>query len=115
MMATVYTITPVEDPVYTIDETPDGIKTMTVKSGVSGLKYFAVKVAAPVKPHDGAEAVIFVHLRDGVQLSLNVTKADFDIVDTAMAGFNVLPCDIIKAYIVDELTNGEDFNPTILQ
>ncbi len=109
-----YTVTPVEDTAYTIDTTSDGISTMTVNSGVEGIKYFAVKVK-PVIPHDGMESVVFKHSKNDEQLSLNVTRADFDTVDAAQAGFNVLPSDIIKAYIVDELTNAKDWNPTILQ
>ena len=34
---------------------------------------------------------------------------------TAQAGFNVQAGDVIKVYIVDELTNAEDRNPVILQ
>lgn len=29
-----------------------------------------------------------------------------------MAGFNVLPGDVVKVYVVDDLTNAADFNPT---
>lgn len=110
----VYTITPVEDATtYQTSTTADGIKNMTVNSGVSGMKYFAVQVE-PVTAHDGLEAVVFVHSRNGVQDSLNVTKADFDTVHTAQAGFNVQAGDEIRAYIVDDLTNEVGFNPTIL-
>ncbi len=110
-----YTVTPLEDTaVYSTGATPEGIKIMTVNSGVSGIKYFAVRVL-PVTAHDGTESVVFTHLRKGAQLSLNVTHADFDTVHAAQAGFNVLPGDIVKACIVDQLTNAEDSNPTILQ
>jgi hypothetical protein len=110
----VYLLTPVEDAAYQIGATADGIKTMTVKPGVSGLKYFAVRVT-PQTPHEGREAVVFVHTRSGVQASLNATKADFDLVAEAQAGFNVQPGDVVKVYIVDDLTNALDFNPTLLQ
>ncbi len=110
----VYIITPMVDAAYQTGVTPDGIKTMTVNDSVSGMKYFGVQVA-PLNAHSGLEAVVFTHLRNGVQLSLNVTKADFDDVDTAWAGFNVQPGDLVKVYIVDDLTNGPDCNPTILQ
>ena len=110
----VYTITPVADTAYKNGVTADGINTMTVKTGVSGIKYFGVQVA-PVIAHNGLEAVVFVHLRKGVQLSLNVTKADFDVVNTAQAGFNVKSGDVVNAYIVDALSNDTSFNPTILQ
>ncbi|TEB16966.1 The GLUG motif protein [Pelotomaculum sp. FP] len=109
-----YTVTPVEDvSVYEVGET-GGIKTMTVKAGVIGLKYFGAQLT-PVTAHEGKEVVVFVHLRDGVQLSLNVTKADFDFVNMAQAGFNVAAGDIVKVFIVDNLTNNIDFNPTLLQ
>ncbi|MDH7574116.1 MAG: DUF1533 domain-containing protein, partial [Clostridia bacterium] len=100
----VYVAAPLEDAAYQIGATADGIKTMTVKPGVSGLKYFAVRVT-PQTPHEGREAVVFVHTRSGVQASLNATKADFDLVAEAQAGFNVQPGDVVKVYIVDDLTN----------
>ncbi len=109
-----YTILPVEDGLaYEVGET-GGIKTMTVKTGVSGLKYFGAHLT-PVTAHAGKEAVVFIHLRGGVQLSLNVTKADFDLVGEAQSGFNVQAGDVVKVFIVDELTNDVDHNPTLLQ
>ncbi len=111
----VYTVTPVEDATtYQTSATTDGIKTMTVNNGVSGMKYFVVQVD-PVTAHEGLEAVVFVHSRNGVQDSFNVTKADLDAVNTAQAGFNVQAGDEIKVYIVDDLTNEVGFSPTILQ
>lgn len=110
----VYTLTPTTDSAYTNGATPDGIKTMTVNSGINGLKYFVVSIS-PVKAHDGQETVVFVHLRNGLQLELNATKADLDMVNTAAAGFNVLEGDLIKVYVIDNLTNSVDFNPTIFQ
>jgi uncharacterized repeat protein (TIGR02543 family) len=109
-----YTVTPVEDAaVYEIGET-GGIKTMTVKTGVTGMKYFSVQVA-PVVAHEGQEAVVFVHLRDGVQLSINVTSADFDLVGWAQSGFDVQPGDTVRVYVVDDLTNAVGVNPVLLQ
>ncbi|TEB07055.1 hypothetical protein Psch_00596 [Pelotomaculum schinkii] len=109
-----YTVDPVADgSVYEVGET-GGIKTMTVKTGVSGLKYFGTQIA-PVIKHAGQEAVVFTHLRDGVQLSLNITKADFDLVAEAQSGFNVQAGDMVKVFIVDDLTNDVDHNPTLLQ
>ncbi len=110
----VYMVTPVADPAYQIESANDGIKAMSINSGVSGMKYFGVQVG-PVKAHAGVETVVFSHLRDGFQLGINATKADFDVVDTAQAGFNVQPGDMVKAYMVDDLTNAVDHNPTILQ
>ncbi len=103
-----------ENEAYTVGETADGIKTMTVNAGVSGLKYFTVGIE-PVVSHSGEETVVFTHLRNGTQLELNATRADFDQVGTAQAGFNVQAGDVIKVYIVDELSNAEDHNPVILQ
>ncbi|HBC92512.1 MAG TPA: hypothetical protein DCZ10_06300 [Pelotomaculum sp.] len=109
-----YTVAPVEDEaVYEVGET-GGIKIMTVKAGVSGLKYFGTQIA-PVVEHEGQEAVVFTHLRDGVQLSLNITKADFDLVDEAQSGFNIQAGDMVKVFIVDDLTNDIGFNPILLQ
>lgn len=110
----VYTVSPVIDSAYTEGATPDGINTLTVNNGIPGFKYFAVNIT-PVTSHSGDEAVVFTHLRNGTQISLNVTKADFDLVSTAQAGFNVKPGDVIKAYIVDDITNAVDVNPVILQ
>ncbi|MGI6631381.1 MAG: fibronectin type III domain-containing protein [Bacillota bacterium] len=110
----VYTIVPQTDLAYTVGITPDGINYMSVKPGTAGFKYFTCSIT-PVNPHHGLKTVVFVHLRDGVQLGLNATKADFDQVNTAQAGFNVKPGDIIKVYIVDELTNDTEVNPVILQ
>lgn len=87
---------------------------MTVKSGVSGFKYFSVSLS-PVVPHSGSEVVVFVHLRGGIQLAISAAKADFDTVDCAQAGFNVQPGDVVKVYIVDELTNDPDRNPIVFQ
>jgi DMSO/TMAO reductase YedYZ molybdopterin-dependent catalytic subunit len=110
----VYTVSPEADTAYTAGTTQDGINTMTVNAGVTGFKYFAVSIT-PVIAHSGNETVVFAHFRNGSQLGLNATRADFDQVSIAQAGFNVQPGDVIKAYIVDDLTNAIDFNPTILQ
>ena len=110
----VYTVTPVSDSAYTIGATSAGIKTMTVNAGFSGFNYFTVNIE-PVISHSGNETVVFTHLRNGSQLQINSTRADFDQVDTAQAGFNVKAGDVIKVYIVDELTNAKDHNPVILQ
>lgn len=109
-----YTVSAENDSAYTNGQTPDGINTMTVNDGVSGLKYFSVHVA-PVRAHTGSEVVIFVHLRNGAQLGINAAKADFDITGTAEAGFNVQQGDMVKSYIVDDLTNDININPVVLQ
>lgn len=110
----VYTVLPIADVTYQSGTTDNGISTMTVNSGVFGLKYFGVQIT-PVSSHNGLEAVVFVHLRNGIQQSLNVTKANFDEVHNANAGFNVQPGDVVKACIVDDLTNAVGFNPIVLQ
>jgi hypothetical protein len=110
----VYTVTPIADAAYQNGATIDGITTMTVNAGVSGMRYFSVQIT-PVRTHEGLEAVVFVHERNGVQTSLNITKADFDLVSIAQAGFNTQPGDVVKAYIVDDLNNDLNFNLTILQ
>ncbi len=109
-----YKVEPVEDDVYIIGETEDGIKTMTVNLGQTGFKYFSVSIV-PITENEGAETVIFTHIRNGVQLGLNALKADFDEISAAKTGFNIKPGDVIKVYIVDKLTNDSDQNPVILQ
>lgn len=109
-----YTVNPTIDTAYTCGKTISGIDTMTVNSGFNGLKYFTVNIT-PVIEHPGIEKAVFVQLSEGIQVNLNVTGADFDIVHSAQAGFNVKPADVVKVYIVDDLTNDIDFNPTILE
>ena len=110
-----YMVAPVVDETaYTVGANADGLSIMTVNSGFSGLKYFDVEVT-PVIGHEGLETVVFVHSKDGVQRSINATKADFDTVQFAQAGFNVNPGDVVKVFIVDELTNATDHNPIVLQ
>ncbi len=110
----VYNIAPEPDGAYTVGTTSDGTSTMTINDGVTGFKYFTVGIE-PVVSNNGKETVVFTHLRNGSQMGLNATRADFDVVDSAQAGFNVQPGDVIKAYIVDELTNSTEQNPVILQ
>lgn len=116
---------PGQDPLYkiTLDETDpafipgstgEGIRTMTVNPGISGFYYFTAGIT-PLVSHSGDETVVFTHFRDNNQLGLNATRADFDIIDTTQAGFNVEAGDVIKVYIVDELTNLPEHNPVILQ
>ena len=109
-----YDIIPEEDSVYTIGETEDGIKTMTVNDNQTGLNYFTVAID-PIEPHEGTETVIFTHIRGGVQLQLNALEADFDEISAAKAGFNTKPGDVVKVYIIDRLTNDSNLNPIVLQ
>ncbi|HEX3012352.1 MAG TPA: FG-GAP-like repeat-containing protein [Syntrophomonadaceae bacterium] len=109
-----YTITPATDSSYTTGTTTDGITTLTVNSGVAGFKYFTVNVALS-ESHSGNEVAVFVQFREGSQIAVNATRADFDQVGSAVAAFNVQPGDVIKVYVVDDLTNDEGFNPTLLQ
>lgn len=113
-MPSTYIVNPCEDDTYSSGITEDEIKMMTVNKGFDGFKYFTVSIK-PIKEHDGEEVVLFVHLKDGIQGEISATKADFDTVNIAKAGFNVNEGDVIKVYIVDDLTNDIDFNPTVLQ
>ncbi len=108
-----YNIIPGEDPAYSTGATAEGIKTMIVNPGQSGLKYFSVLIE-PIISHEGTETVVFTQFRNGAQVQLNALVADFDLAGAAQAGFNVKEGDIIKAYLVDELSNALDFNPTVL-
>ncbi|OBR90767.1 hypothetical protein CLRAG_34150 [Clostridium ragsdalei P11] len=112
--AAVYTVIPQINDDYTIGSTSDGIKTMTVKSGINGLKYFRVNID-PVIAHSGLETAVFVHERAGEQLEINSTEGDFDLVSSASAGFNVQEGDVVKVYVVDKLTNDPNSNPIIFQ
>ncbi len=109
-----YTVNPTLDTVYTCSKTISGIDAMTVNSGINGLKYFTVNIT-PVIEHPGIEKAVFVQLSEGTQIDLNVTGADFDTVHSAQAGFYVKPADVVKVYIVDDLTNDIDVNPTVLE
>lgn len=110
----IYRVLPMADAAYTAGTTAAGISTMTVNAGVSGFKYFTANIT-PVTPNTGLETVVFTHLRNDSMLQINSTRADFDQVGTAQAGFNVQARDVIKVYIVDELTNAADHNPVIFQ
>jgi hypothetical protein len=110
-----YTVHPdAADPTYAAGSTEEGICTMTVNPGISGLKYFTVGIE-PEITHEGKETVVFTHLRNGSLLHINATRADFDQIHVAQAGFNVQDGDVVKAFIVDNLTNDDDQNPVILQ
>ena len=87
---------------------------MIVNPNQTGLKDFTVFIE-PVVKNEGTETVVFTQFRDGVQLQLNTVTADFDLIKTAQAEFDVEDGDVIKAYIVDDFNNADDFNPTILQ
>ena len=109
-----YTVAPVEDPAYTAGTDQNGFTTMTVNAGIKGLIYFGINVI-PVTSHEGNEAVVFTHTRNNAQMTISVIKADFDAVSVAQVGFNVLAGDVVKAYVVDDLTNSNTINPIILQ
>lgn len=109
-----YNIIPEAGPIYSIGTTIDGIKTMTVNSNQTGFKYFTVLIESVIA-HEGTETVVFTQLRDGVQIQVNSLMADFDLIEAAQAGFNVEDGDVIKVYLVDDLNNAVDFNPTVLQ
>ena len=109
-----YKIEPEPDAGYTASRTEEGVTTLTIHDEVSGFRYFSVSVP-PNIIHEGEEMVIFVHMRDGVQIGFSFVKGDFDAVANAGAGFNVKPGDVIKAYIVDTLSNSPGSNPVLLQ
>ncbi|MEN6390029.1 MAG: metallophosphoesterase, partial [Syntrophomonas sp.] len=114
LVGAAYSVTPLTDAAYQTGTTTAGIAAMTVNQGISGMKYFGIELS-PVRPHEGLETAVFVHLRNGAQLGLNATQADFDMVNSARAGFNVEPGDTVKAYVVDDLSNALDRNPVVLQ
>ncbi len=108
-----YTIVPDTDSAYTVS-TANGFTTLTIKSGVTGFRYFNVAIE-PVVTHEGEETVVFVRQRAGVQIGYSFVKADFDVSSNAGVGFNVSPGDIIRVYVVDALSNSSGSNPVLLQ
>lgn len=108
-----YEVLPDVDSAYTVSEV-DGFTTLTIKNGVSGFRYINAQINKVVS-NEGEETVVFVLLRNDVQIGFSITKADFDIAEKAGAGFNVQAGDIIKIYVVDELSNSANSNPILLQ
>jgi DMSO/TMAO reductase YedYZ molybdopterin-dependent catalytic subunit len=109
-----YKVTPEPDAVYNIEATEDGIQTMTVNTGQNGFKYFQASIE-PINANEGKETTVFTHLRGDIQLGICASVADFDVVNTAKAGFNVQTGDVVKVYIVDQLINDANQNPIVLQ
>ena len=107
----IYEVIPIISGFYDIYVDQNGICILEVKDE-AGFKYFAVDIESVVE-HTGPETVVFVHIRDRKQLELNAIKADFDIMRTAKSGFSINKGDIIKVYVVDELTNDIGHNPII--
>lgn len=110
----VYTMTPSADADCTNGKTAYGIDTITVNSGVTGSKDFTITVT-PVTAHLGNEKAVFAQLRNGALINLTPVTADFDSVNTATVSFNVQPGDVIKVFIVDDLTSAADVTTTILE
>ena len=110
-----FTTAAVADSATYTSATSDGALLFTVNTGIAGMKYFKLTAQHVLNTHSGNETVIFAQYRGGVLQSLNATVADFDTVTTAQAGFNVQAGDVIKAYVVDALTNSTTTNPVVLQ
>ncbi|AOY76051.1 S8 family peptidase [Clostridium formicaceticum] len=108
-----YQLNPIVNAAYIIGTTVDGIPMMTVKEGVAGLTHFTVDITA-IKEHEGEETLVFVHLREGVQIGINSISADFDKRSVEQWGFDVLAGDVVKVYMVDHLSSRLDVNPIIL-
>jgi len=109
-----YLIVPENDSSYTAGLTADGIPTMTVNSGISGYKYFSVTIT-PVSGHTGREVAVFVHMRGNTQMGIMSFKADYDNSgNSVQASFNVRAGDVIKSYVVDNLSNMTGSSPTVL-
>jgi hypothetical protein len=87
---------------------------MTVNNGFSGFKYFSVLIFTTVE-HEGSEAAVFTRRRNGQQVGMSVIKYDLDITNFAGAGFNVLPGDVIKTYVADNLSNNPVTTPVLFK
>ncbi len=109
-----YKTIPHANTAYSIGVDDDGISTMTVNPGSLGFKNFAVDIES-INPHSGSETVVFSRFSNDVQIELNAIKADFDEVSTAQAGFNTQAGDLIKVFVIDDLSNSIGYNPIILQ
>lgn len=111
-----YIIKPTEDSAYTGNYTDEGIPIMTINEGVTGFKYFSINITT-VNEHLGDEVAVFVHMRSGKQIGIMGYKANFDDGDdgkSVQACFNVKSGDVIKVFIVDDLSNDPDNNPNVL-
>ncbi len=108
-----YIITPETNPNFTWDYGTGGLPTLTVSSGITGFKTFSVSIT-PYEGHAGSEALLFVHMRDKVMISIAANFADYDTIGTGKAAFNVKPGDIIMVYIVDDIGSDASLNPNIL-
>jgi hypothetical protein len=104
-----------DDAICTVEKTDEGVLVFTVKQGITGFKHFGVEVKSIVE-HIGEETVVFTHLSNNKQQGLNAIKADFDMggIKGAKSGFNIEENDVIKVYIVDDLTNDLGRNPVVL-
>ena len=112
--ASKYELTVEDSDDYEIKETEVGLM-LILRQDVTGFKHFGATVKA-VEDKLGQLEVVFTHLKNDLQQSLNSIKADFDAEEiNAKAGFNIEPSDVIKIYMVDELTNETDRNPIILR
>jgi len=113
ILAPKYTLTVVQDSIYT-PSVVNGINVMTVNSSISGFRYFTVKTT-PVNAYYTKPMVVFVQFRNNSQIAISSTSVASAESDNAVAGFNVETGDVIKAYVVDGLTNDTNINPNILQ
>lgn len=100
---------------YMKEETESKIA-LTLKQGATGFKYFRATVKAITKEKLDQLEIVFIHSRNNIQQDLNAIQVDPDAKKiNAKAGFNIKPGDVIKIYMVDELTNETDRNPIILR
>lgn len=108
-----YLIKPDTDTAYSAGVTTGGLPTMTASDNTKGFLYFSVEITKE-KGHAGNETLLFTQTRNGQQIAIVASEADYDSIPTGKAAFNVRPGDVITAYIVDEISNDSSKNPTIL-
>jgi len=106
-----YILVPQPSTGYTVSRNSNGIQELKATS--RNLTYFTMKIY-PVKSHPGLETAVFVHDRNFMTRSINAPRADYDIIDTASAGFSTEANDVVRIFLVDELTNSIYQNPVIL-
>ena len=106
-----YLVTPVVSETYFAES--ENMVSMIVNDDVTGFRFFMVEIK-PVLGHEGNEVAVFTHNRNGVQIGIAAVAADFENINTANAGFNVQPGDVVKVFIVDKLPVDANSNPSML-
>jgi hypothetical protein len=107
-----FLINPVTDSAYTSSEV-DNLPMMTVNSGALDFIYFKVEIRE-IFGHEGDETVVFIQYRNDGQIGMSVFVSDLETGDNIGAGFSVEAGDVIKVFVVDNLSHDAGIISTIL-